>query len=236
MKQEDLDILDQYLRGELDDEKKSAVDLRLQQDENFSNLIDTLRQAKEAASDLALKAKLEKIHEQENFDHQQFTISKRTVYYLVAACLVLVMFGLWLWQPLTDNRQLVSSYMTIYDDYLTNRNSDATRLTEAMGWYNDQQFDKATEILREISDNKNRDVAFYLGLSYLYDQQYDSACKYLTRVLAESPKYDEQSRWFLALSLLSEDQVSEARGILEEIGEDDYQYEAAQELLEELTD
>ena len=72
-----------------------------------------------------------------------------------------------------------------------------------------------------------------MGLSHLYNQDYQAAIGYLEQVpiVNEETAYEQESRWFLALAFLKNDNVTEGKAVLQAIAQGDWQYDKAQELL-----
>ena len=235
MNQEEMDILDSYLRGELNEDERAVLDDRLKKEPDLRAQLEIMEQVKDAASDHELKQKLDIIHEQTTSQERPSFSTKQPFFYWAAASIALVTLAIWLMWPPVDNKSLAREYLEVYDDYLTSRSSGEEGIIRAMALYNTQQFEEAVSALREVPDNRNADVSFYLGLSFLYSEQFDSAQFYLQHVIDVSEKYDQQSRWFLALSYLSDDEAGTASILLNEITAADFNYKKSQALLEELT-
>ncbi len=118
-------------------------------------------------------------------------------------------------------------------------NEDTKNWDEAKNAYRDAQFEKAILAIEAIP-NPTTEQFFYLGLSYLYQKEPDleRAAFYFTSNLEKRDgNFKDESRWFLALTLIKMNKKEEAKNILQQLlrlGENGWKYKEAKKLLERL--
>jgi len=86
--------------------------------------------------------------------------------------------------------------------------------------YNNKDYQSSAEILEKIISNDafNEDDNFYLALSYLYEKKAEKSVILFKKILdQENLQRRDASTWFLALSLIENEQYSEARIYLNDI-------------------
>ena len=113
------------------------------------------------------------------------------------------------------------------------------RATDA---YNRKDYPTVIRLYQQIINAGEGDIGthFYLGLSYLYDEQILEAIQQLTQAYAMPPSNDIQDKttiaWYLSLAYLKNDQVPLAKDLLEKVVVEGVkkQKEKARELLQTL--
>ncbi|MFH0895644.1 MAG: hypothetical protein V2A54_14505 [Bacteroidota bacterium] len=97
-----------------------------------------------------------------------------------------------------------------------------TFLSGAMEAFSASKFNEAISLFNILAFQNPGDVnaQFYGGLCYFYTNRYDAALKLL--ILAEQNRitvFDQESKWFVALSLQKLGRIDEYKKIMEEISE-----------------
>lgn len=116
-------------------------------------------------------------------------------------------------------------------------NEDTKNWEEAKNAYRDAQFEKAIAALEAIPHPSNEQL-FYLGLSNLYQDSpnYEKAAYYFRSNLERrESNFKDESRWFLALSLIKMNEKAEAKVLLEQLNKKGgWKSKEAKELLKTL--
>ena len=111
-------------------------------------------------------------------------------------------------------------------------NSNSNRIIGIMA-FNEGDFKKAAMQFEEIVLPNEEDL-HYLGLAHLKNGQYQKAIVNLKKGAVKTSRYREEANWFLSLAYLLNGQDANAKYWLEQIGNNDWQFDKAQELLEKL--
>ena len=87
--------------------------------------------------------------------------------------------------------------------------------------YNNHQYDEAIKYFATYMDlvgNKNEEINFYLGVSYLAENQVEKAKEIFTRLSKKSSKVRKaEAEWYLVLTLLKDNDISGAEKGLNKI-------------------
>ena len=99
------------------------------------------------------------------------------------------------------------------------------RLEKARKFFNQQNYEEATELLNEARDldSENNDVVYLLGASYHNSEQYEKAIEPLKNFLAKFPE-DIDVQMLLSNSYYKTEKYKEAIAILQKVPEDFEQY------------
>ena len=162
----------------------------------------------------------------------------------IGAAAAAILIGLFLVpfdQTITEQTyaQMVDQFLQ--EDFLDNQSiikgdQDASQLNiEAILAYNQQDFTTAINKYQAFiaTGNASNEQYFFLGMSYLYNEQYADASLSLQEVTSNDPsqKFLSEAQWFVALAYLKNEQLTEARSTLLSIETTDWNYEKAQRLL-----
>jgi len=115
-------------------------------------------------------------------------------------------------------------YFSPYENLITVRSNKAKDilLQEAMSLYSLKDYSGAVKLLRKHLVNNPEDPLsqFYLGISLMATDKFDNASVIFKRIIKKgNPLLTEHSKWYLALSNLSNFNLHEAVIILNEISE-----------------
>lgn len=170
---------------------------------------------------------------------------KRTRYLWLSgvAAAGLLLFGIFMYSSSNSNYEvLVDQYLAegyFENQELTKGSFNTEQLyTQAIIAYNQQNFSTAAEQLERIAamGEANDKHLFFLGLSYLYQEQASNAIAYLEQVMdkGEEATYIKECRWFLALAYLKNQQLEQAKHLLRTIVHGDWHYDQAFDLLKKI--
>lgn len=91
-------------------------------------------------------------------------------------------------------------------------------LYDALTYYGEQNYTTAVEKLLALPSTSSDTVAYYLGASYLYQEQYKKAIAQLPSVAKNSSSvFQEKAQWLLILSYLKGGDTQSAKVVLDEI-------------------
>ena len=236
MKFEEFDKLEKYLNGELSQADKESVEREIALNEDLKEKLTLLMLTAEAVEASGVKEKLNQIHEELYTKNSSRSLIRQYYFIAAAACISLFLIGWWLYTPDLSNDSLFTQYFETYPDYVTSRNLEEDRMTEAMNYYNEENYGLAVSVFVEVKEipELKEDAVFYLGMSYLTLNQVPQALEQLQKSVEESPKYQQQARWYLSLTLLKGKKNQEAIEVLSSIQKGQYRYTEARQLLIQL--
>lgn len=140
------------------------------------------------------------------------------------------------------------SYQQLAENYLDDQvfpNLEVTKgdlkkqqlKVEAAYAYGENDFATAIEKYEEIVEMGEADdyVTFFLGLSYLYNKNYNRAIVYLNKnVEKESGSYKQEAGWFVSLAYIKIGEPDKAKPVLEEVSKEGWNSRKASRLLKAL--
>ncbi|MCB0707121.1 MAG: tetratricopeptide repeat protein [Saprospiraceae bacterium] len=245
------DLIEKHLAGLLTKEEQTVFDQLLNEDPSL---------AKEIAFHTRMNTVLggEKIHQFRSVLQQvnkEWTASEAKAVPRVrrintrsilgiAATIVFLLAALWFLFPTEkpSNDALFASNFEPYTMVLNQRSELAAdpieqAINQAVLNYNQQEFEKAAtgfQQLREV-DPANVTYSFYTAISQLANGESAAAITLLEQLLvSDDHLLVEQSRWYLALAYLKENESQKARSTLQEIESGAFRYEEAKLLLRDL--
>jgi len=254
MKRVDIDILDAYFRDRMNDEQQALFKERLG-DPQFEKDLREYRELHMGIEYSIFKTAKEKLQSLEkslpdpltdqhsSLEDQQHTSSfdRSFLWKMAAAILILAISTI-----VFFNNQQSASPQELFADYfepftnefvVVQRSDDSGNgLLRSFQAYDNAQYHEAVSgfqsILQEQPDNIM--VLFYLSNAQLALQDHEGAITNLQRFLEISEDFKIQAQWYLALAYISNQQISEAKNILNEIQDDSIYGAQALEILEQL--
>lgn len=248
MKPEDYSLIEGYLDGRLSEAERSALEARLQSDEELAQALalrqDMDRHLRRQEKRAALKTTLAELGE-DFFKMETPTaapagatripLHRRWYAYAAAIALVLTV-SIVLYLNLRPG---------LYDQYarhaplaLTAMSADADALAaQAEQAFNAGDYENAYSALRGYIDaNTTNNLArLYLGISALETGRLEEAQNIFTQLQLETgSQWADYAQWYLALTYLKKGDEAACRAALTQVGEDSEWYAKAQELLRKL--
>ena len=174
----------------------------------------------------------------------------RTPLSRIAATLALIVIpalGLLVWKS-TEHSRLYQAYFESYDSDLgmgfrnsdnstTGTEMDATIL-EALEAYEEGYFAESIPSFEKYLEEagENSVIRFYIGMASLEAKEFDKAIRNFEIARTADQMYQEEANWYLALSLIHEKKVPEAKKILSDLATrpTGRYYEKAKELVSKL--
>lgn len=162
--------------------------------------------------------------------------------WLVAAVIIaLIGFFSWFLIGLKPSpNQLFAQYFEAYPAYQVNRSEEhLPQLQKAMEYYGLEKYREAAEIFKGLETEDqgvSEMIRFYHGITQMESGHFQEA-ENLFLQISENPEsqYQQQSRWYLALTLLKQKQMNHAKEILISLSQEPGRFgKQATALLEEL--
>ena len=221
-------LLIQYLDGELDDNTAEEVGRKIFNDPVLQLELENLRSAQQVVRAYALRQELKDIHLEMVQALDKPTIKKAPVRSMVnnvfrVAASIIVIVGLisfFQYFNLTSNKLFESSYQS-YRPSVARGAQDGSYLEK---FYTRNQFKKITDTLPLLFDPSAKDY-FYAANACLEEDNVTGAIKYFKLAQAKNRQmgthmYEDDTEYYLAMSLLKNDKPSEARPLFEKIHSD----------------
>ena len=254
MKSEYLDLFEGYFSGKLEEPVRLNIESQLKSDSVFNkafNEYKVLREGIDYSIMRTLKEDLQTLEQtlpevqiksptgpvsKEPAMTRRFTLLK------VAAAIVLVAVSVIIFQlrQPTSPQDLYSQYFKPYDNEFVSpkRGVDQSLELQVQSFreYDNGNFSSAIEGFNKIleEDQENTLVLFYLGNAQLAENDGQAAIITFKRFLELSQDFTMQAKWYLALSYLKEDDVDEAKVLLEELENNEEIVKQAVKILKDL--
>ncbi len=232
---EPTDLIQKYLENDLSEEEKRSFDQRLAEDTEF---VEELKIATVINADFNLKQKerWKAMREEVQIiplNGQQKGRNWLRPLLIAASILFIGLTAFWFLNNESLDNMVDSQLAAGHTAPMTMRGENRQLNT---AWENvrvafvEEDFALVIDLITALKPEQRPESVetdFYLGLAYLYENQYDQAIGSLRKVLSQSSDYEEETQWFLALAYLKNNQSAEARKLLQHISEND-QWKAAE--------
>jgi TolA-binding protein len=243
--EKDIALLERYFDAELNDEEKKYFASRVEQDKDFSALVQREKIIIGAIRNQGLLdnlSYLKSIEEKIEGNHSiPFHSNLKTWHYYSAAAVIVLLIAVKFLLPSQQEtpEQLFTSYFKAYPNVFepTVRGTDlATKRTEAFQAYEQGDYQKASDLFTTLLNEKREsEVLFLLGNTNLMLGRVEEAQKNFVTLIEEFDDLDLLAKWYLSLSYLKSGDKDNARKILRELGETEISYASkAKELLEKV--
>lgn len=230
-------LIEKHLAGVLTSEETVQFEaLRLhpsfEEELNFQKDIIIATRAKERDEIRHLLAAEESKIEQ----HQVKNASSRIKiiwYWIAAAVIVIVSLFTLLPRPATEQNQLFVDFYTPYPNTIDPIRKGENSQLSGYQTYELGEYKKAISTFEQSLLNDT--MTFYLGLSYLGDENFQQAAKLLQSVAKKDFMYEIPAKWYTALIQIRLNQKDTAEFLLEEVSMSDHPLASrADELLSNL--
>jgi tetratricopeptide (TPR) repeat protein len=240
--QENLDIVDRYLEGNLSEQERTAFEARLLHDESLQQQVADMKLLRAGIIHASRKLALQDLKTLEN---TLPPVSKNglslwyNTWLQAAAVLLIGLVTYALWPNTVDEQELFASHFEVYPNIImpTVRGemaNDSTLKALAFRAYDQKQYEEASLLFNRI-DNKDVNILFYLGNCYLANNQAEKALPLFEKVLSEYEVFDEQAEWYIAVSYLKLEERGRASEALKKVVAGNSAYkEKAQTILDKL--
>lgn len=222
--EKNIDLIDAYARGELKGVELSEFENRRLHDLEFDKevkdyllIIKGVRWSQEEAFANKLKDWEDEIDQTGNAGK---VIPIKRIFYIAATVLVVAVAGGYFFWSVHNNDELFDQYFQPYADVISSRSDSQDICEQAMGFYNQKEYDKAIGYLSKCIEERPGDLAAqcYLGIAYLAkDRPRDAKVTFKKIVRSEPGLFKEVAEWNLALTHLKLNETDSTKAKLQEI-------------------
>jgi len=196
----DIDIIDSFLRNELDKEQHKTVKLRIEKDPEFAKLFKETKAIQDAIRYDKLKSVQKSIVELEDQISVSKTAKKITLkkfLFSASAACFLLLIGFFLFQNKQTNQYSELLLDDNFDEYIyhsvsrssTQNTNYSKEQLKAYNLYAIQEFKDAMPLCKILWEEKNDTLSYYyLGISLLVEGEIDSASKILNSTILKEYK------------------------------------------------
>ena len=241
--EEDIELIEAYLRGTLDDQALAAFLRRRHDDPEFDREVIDYSQIISQIRTTHEKNFMNKLrHWDSEIENRQEAkvIPLRTIFSIAASVLLLTLFGVYLFRnSQRGHEQLFQEYFQPYENVISERSGKNDSQQKGMELYDAKKYDEAIVQLKlaAAEDPDNPSLKCYLGIAYLAGGHVQEA-----KTIFEAMVYDDHSlfkevaQWNLAMIYLKLDNDTSLKKTLEDIiQQKDHLYrEQAEELLRKM--
>lgn len=220
---DNLELIDAYLRGELTESEMAEFDNRLKSNPDFQVEFQEMKLIRDSVREEVKFQVLQSLKNQEDsIQKRQITKTHTTMkkYISIAACLVLIVsltyFGFSNNATLVNGTQVFDDYYQPYTNLATGtvRGADTDLVdlkSNAYYAYDLGNYAEAAEGLTKLLETeKSAANYFYLGIANIEIGELASAIHNLNTVFTSYEEYTEQAQWYLALTLLKQNEQDQA--------------------------
>jgi hypothetical protein len=230
------EIIDAYLRNELNEAEKKEVEKRITDDSAFAKDFAFMMHAQKAAKEEAA------IQRKKDFEslasgleiqqNQNVFLQKKRVIWAAAASLALLMGFFWLFNMGESSEKLADNYIK---NQLTNlpveMGSEQDSLQKGLSQYNQKAYLEASAIFEKLA-SKNPKALEYQGLVALQLEKYEKAIAIFQK-LAENQTYQSRAKLLEALAQIKKGDKAKSYELIKSINKKDLSLED-REFIEDL--
>lgn len=216
--QERFEEIERFLQGRMSPGEESGFRQRLSADGDLSKEVEDVRILLVGIEESALEERLDAYH-------GQISVAPAAPFYrrawLAAAVIGFLIIGAWwLLQSAPVNKQLFTEYFHPDPGLATSMGSAENYAFErAMVDYKTGKYNEALKDWKQLqaSDAASDTLDYFIGSAYLGLKKSDSAAVYFRKVIADDQSlFREDANWYLGLSLLLENRMTEAIPYIEQ--------------------
>lgn len=222
--EKDIDLIESYLRGTLDEQALAAFQKRRQDDSEFdrevidySQIINQIRTTREKDFMNKLKRWDGEIENRQEVK----VIALRRIFLVAASVLLLALAGVYVFRNNQhDHEQLFQEYFQPYENVITERSGKNDSQQKGMELYDQKKYDEAIVQLKlaVTEDSDNPSLQCYLGIAYLAAGNAQEAKTTFENIVDDDHSlFKEVAEWNLAMTYLKLDDEGSLRKTLEGI-------------------
>ncbi|MEM6841607.1 MAG: hypothetical protein AAF632_05240 [Bacteroidota bacterium] len=238
--------MEDYIHGNLSVTEREQFEADMATDEQLREEVELHRQLISSVETESLRQLLDQIHEK-NFESEVQVVSmpRRRSFFpmaIAASVALLILAGWWIFNLQTSSPESVyAAYFTPAEGLPTTLGySTNTDFAEGMVSYKLEEYAEALEYWQPLLevDPTNDTLNYYVGVTFLANEQPDSAIDYLTTVVSgEQSSFRTSAQWYLALAYLKTDQGEQAKPLLEDLANRNNPYQSqSSEILQKIED
>lgn len=225
--QENIELIEQYLKKELTSEQNTDFEKQIQSDLEFKSLYEEIKLISENIKEVRRSQVVEILDkfESKNFGNELRSNKKLVFNYKLAAVISLLISSIFVFYIFT-NKSTENTFIAAYFEPFPNQIIPTTRSIElpkeikakAYYQYDLGNYDKAVELLRQIPASEDDGASLlYLGISHLVLGSYDNSIKNIQDYLTVSRPFKEQGQWYLFLAYVANDNNDLALELMNDI-------------------
>lgn len=190
---------------------------------------------------IELKKKLEAFHIKDIEQTKNSSAEPRSFPYwwaIAASIVVMLPLGYWLFFSQPSTEKLFADHFEAYQNLNTFRGEEQP-IDKAMDLYSSGRYPEAINAMENALANDAYNLPqyyFYLGVSYLANNNPDKALTYFQKTVATDSDFKQQANWYMALTYLKKKDKTQAKKIFNEISSSQgaYKQKEATEILKGL--
>ncbi|WMN10714.1 tetratricopeptide repeat protein [Marivirga salinae] len=240
MQDQDYQIFEAYLAGDLPADKVRVHEEKIEQDQDYKESFELYKSLNQH---LENKEKNEKELEQfkntvSDISDNYFATRKKTKFAWVkmaVAASIIIAIGLYflIGEISKPQYQEIAQIPTIH---LTERSADGEIYVQAEEAFNQEQYTEAIKLFGQIlqEDNQNQSISLYQAIAFMEIDSANRAKELYDKIIEKENAYSEEALWYAALNELKEENYTACKEYLTKINPSASRYEDAQNLLEKL--
>lgn len=213
---EEYSLIEDYLDQKLEPSDLEDFELKLAQDQELNEKVRQVQVLRNGIERSQMKSQIDFFHEQLKPENTKSTFTISIGFWLAAACLLLLLSGVIWWTGLfqSTQNQLFETYYQ-KDPGLSTRMSESSNYEFERGMvdFKTEDYESALDLWQPLlaDDPQNDTLQYFVGLSLLEQEDFESSEKYLNQV-AENPNsgFYKDASWYFALLLIKEGNFEEA--------------------------
>ncbi len=232
----DIELLDQFINGQLDATKRNEVSKRLEQDLEFARELNQLKLMVDCVRISGRKRLLDEIKQWDEDIEDDIEEPEKIRnlgvfrwYYAAASVVVFMVAGFLIYSNINFGYDNIVA--DVYEPYNyispTSRGGDVQKnqLSQFFMYYDRAEYTQAIQLWEEVDDaQKTDDAEFYLANAYQAEKRYSEASDIYKKLIKSENKYKMASIWYLALCYLSLDNPEQANDLLVELENENSSY------------
>jgi len=224
--EKDIQLIEDYLADKLSADELKQVSLRIDVDKDFQQLFDEISTVIDDVKSVSSKETMQFLQEldEEQFPKKAGKTAKLNQYYMVAATITFIVAAGLFWYR--------STIPPVYEDlFAANFNAPANHVMpvvrgaetpealkgKAYYAYDEGDYEGALSLFSKIPESDDDGaVLYYLGISYLANEEPGMAIKKLQSYLAEYGDLKEDATWYLFLGYVANGSKESAKQLFNE--------------------
>lgn len=243
----EIDLIEQYLAGMLDEEKRAMMDKKISSDSNYANKINQYKLLFDGVKYSGKKSLLAKMNTWD-LDISNETNKKEIVknigpvkwYYAAAVIVFFIVASFFIISNLNSGySQLVATYYQPFNFVSETKRSSTTNenfLNDILNNYDQGNYVRVIQVISKLEqDQKTAQVNYMLANAYQATNKYSEAINLYKNIISSNSIYTSGAKWYLALCYLSLEDINASKPLLEELNNSNSSYsQKADSVLKEL--
>lgn len=233
----DIQLIDAYLRGELDEQGLALLESR-KEDAEFAGLFEEMARTETVVRAEGRKQLKEELRKWDSSAKVRQLVKVRTIIGVAASILILVV-AYFLFRPAADLDAIAENYLEPYPNVVApiqkSGGEELTPFERAFQLYEMGYYDKAEDQFG-VLDQDDESVQFYAAVTALLDNETELAKNRLDAIILDTGhRYHTPAQWYGALAHLLDNEKGDAVLLLEQVAEGNSPLsQRAQMLLDEI--